>query len=57
MKKFTALLLTIAMLLTLAVLPASAEGKGTLKLGGPRPVDRQLRRVRQGLPDRLANGD
>ena len=38
MKKFTALLLTVAMLLTLAVVPAMAESKGTIKLGGLAPL-------------------
>lgn len=38
MKRFTVLLLTVAMLLTLAVLPASAESKGTIKLGGLAPL-------------------
>ena len=38
MRKFTALLLTIVMILTLAVLPATAESKGTIKLGGLAPL-------------------
>ena len=38
MKRLIALLLTVAMLVTLAVLPAAAESKGTIKLGGLAPL-------------------
>ncbi len=38
MKKVTALFLTVIMLLTLAMLPAAAESKGTIKLGGLAPL-------------------
>ncbi|MDD3212882.1 MAG: ABC transporter substrate-binding protein [Eubacteriales bacterium] len=38
MKKFVALFLTAVLLLTLSVLPATAESKGTIKLGGLAPL-------------------
>ena len=38
MKKFAAMLLTVVLLLSIVALPASAEGKGTIKLGGLAPL-------------------
>ncbi len=38
MKKATALFLSVIMLLTLAAIPASAQSKGTIKLGGLAPL-------------------
>jgi len=38
MKKLAALLLTVTLLLTFTVLPATAESKGTIKLGGLAPL-------------------
>jgi len=38
MKKFTALFLASVLLLAVAALPAAAEGKGTIKLGGLAPL-------------------
>lgn len=38
MKKFVALLLTLVLVLSLAALPASAQSKGVIKLGGLAPL-------------------